>query len=264
MTNTFKGAYRVGDSITGIGEGYEDYVHSVGVKEMPAEERPREKMIQYGAEYLTDAELMAILLRTGSSQKSVLTLGRELTADGGLYKHLAGVKRISELLHIKGLGKAKATTILAAIEIGRRLATARPLDKVVFEGPYAGAMFLMPRMRYLVKEQFVVIFLNGKNRIVGSEVVSEGTLTESPVHPREVFETAILHHAASIVVAHNHPSGDPLPSENDRETTKLLVQAGETLGIPVLDHLIIGDGKYYSFEEAGAIERNNEHSCEQR
>ncbi len=255
MTTALKGIYRVGDSITGNSEGYYTHVPTAGVKEMPAEERPREKMIMYGAEYLTDAELIAILLRTGSAQKSVLSLGRELTADGGLYKRLACVKKVNELMHIKGLGEAKATTILAAIEIGRRLASARPLDKVLFQSPEDGANFLMPRMRYLMKEQFAVIFLNGKNRIIGSEVISDGTMTESSVHPREVFQTAILHHAASIVVAHNHPSGDPLPSADDRKTTDLLVKAGETLGIPVLDHLIIGDGKYYSFEESGAIKR---------
>lgn len=112
----------------------------------------------------------------------------------------------------------------------------------------------MPRLRYAKKEQFIVILLDSKNRVIGTELVSEGTLTDSLVHPREVFRPAILQHAASIVVAHNHPSGDPHPSEEDCDLTQTLTEAGKTLSIPVLDHLIIGDGTYYSFQEDEALE----------
>lgn len=224
------------------------------IKNLPMEERPREKLLLRGAGALTDAELLAILLRTGTASKSALAIGREMTADGGLYKRLADISNLQELMQIKGLGQAKAATVLAALEIGRRLASARPLDKFHFGSPQQGADFLMPRLRYAKKEQFIVILLDSKNRVIGTELVSEGTLTDSLVHPREVFRPAILQHAASIVVAHNHPSGDPHPSEEDCDLTQTLTEAGKTLSIPVLDHLIIGDGTYYSFQEDEALE----------
>ena len=203
---------------------------------------------------LTDAELLAILLRTGTAQKSALEIAKELTADGGLYRRLAGVRDLNELMQIKGMGQAKAATVLAALEIGRRIASARPLDKIHFGCPQDGAAFLMPRLRYATKEQFLVILLNSKNKVIGTELVSEGSLTNSVVHPREVFLPAILQHAASICVAHNHPSGDPTPSIEDKQLTAVLLAAGRTLGIPLLDHLIIGDGAYYSFQEDEALE----------
>lgn len=220
---------------------------------LPVNNRPREKMAAYGASVLSDAELVAVLLRTGTLEKSVLELAGELTADGGLYKRLAGIRQLHELTKIKGLGIAKASTILAAIEIGRRLASAKPLERACFACPQDGVDFLMPRMRFATKEQFLVILLNSKNRVIGTEVVSEGSLTGSVVHPREVFQPAIIQHAAAVVVAHNHPSGDPYPSREDKEVTKMLMAAGKTMGIPVLDHLIIGDGTYYSFQEEGAL-----------
>ena len=224
------------------------------IKNLPLEDRPREKLFLRGVEALTDAELLAILLRTGTAQKSALEIAKELTADGGLYRRLAGVRDLNELMQIKGMGQAKAATVLAALEIGRRIASARPLDKIHFGCPQDGAAFLMPRLRYATKEQFLVILLNSKNKVIGTELVSEGSLTNSVVHPREVFLPAILQHAASICVAHNHPSGDPLPSIEYRQLTAVLLAAGQTLGIPLLDHLIIGDGAYYSFQEDGALE----------
>ena len=199
------------------------------IKNLPLEDRPREKLFLRGVEALTDAELLAILLRTGTAKKSALEIA-------------------------KGMGQAKAATVLAALEIGRRIASARPLDKIHFGCPQDGAAFLMPRLRYATKEQFLVILLNSKNKVIGTELVSEGSLTNSVVHPREVFLPAILQHAASICVAHNHPSGDPMPSIEDRQLTAVLLAAGQTLGIPLLDHLIIGDGAYYSFQEDGALE----------
>ncbi len=224
------------------------------IKSLPLEERPREKMLLHGAQALTDAELLAILLRTGTAQKSALVIAKELTCDGGLYRRLARVNSFSELTQIKGLGQAKAATLLAALEIGRRLACASPLDKVHIRCPQDCAKFLMPRLRYAAKEQFLVILLNGKNQIIGTEVISEGTPTNSIVHPRDVYLPAVLQRAAAICVAHNHPSGDPQPSSEDRTLTEMLFAAGKTLCIPLLDHIIIGDGAYYSFEEEGALE----------
>ena len=228
-------------------------MHIKSIKEIPLNDRPREKMAANGAAVLTDAELIAILLRTGTAEKSAIDIASELTADGGLYKRLAGITRLNELTNIKGLGQAKAATVLAALEIGRRIASAKPIEKIHFSCPQDVADFLMPRLRYAAKEQFVVILLNNKNKVIGTEVVSEGSLSSSIVHPREVYGPAILHHAAAIMVAHNHPSGDPKPSTEDKEATRLLSRSGKVLGIPMIDHVIIGDGNYYSFLENEAL-----------
>ena len=228
-------------------------MHIKSIKEIPLNDRPREKMAANGAAVLTDAELIAILLRTGTAEKSAIDIASEMTADGGLYKRLAGITRLNELTNIKGLGQAKAATVLAALEIGRRIASAKPLEKIHLSCPQDVADFLMPRLRYAAKEQFVVILLNNKNKVIGTEVVSEGSLSSSIVHPREVFAPAILHHAAAIMVAHNHPSGDPKPSIEDEEVTRQLLRSGKVLGIPMIDHVIIGDGNYYSFLENEAF-----------
>lgn len=228
-------------------------MHIKTIKEIPLNDRPREKMAVNGAAVLTDAELIAILLRTGTAEKSAIDIASELTADGGLYKRLAGITRLNELTNIKGLGQAKAATVLAALEIGRRIASAKPIGKIHFSCPQDVADFLMPRLRYAAKEQFVVVLLNSKNKVIGTEVVSEGSLSSSIVHPREVYGPAILHHAAAIMVAHNHPSGDPKPSTEDKEATRLLSRSGKVLGIPMIDHVIIGDGNYYSFLENEAL-----------
>ena len=228
-------------------------MHIKTIKEIPVDDRPREKMANKGATALTDAELVAILLRTGTAEKSALDIASELTADGGLYKRLASITRLNELMNIKGLGQAKAATVLAALEIGRRIASAKPVEKIHLSCPQDVAEFLMPRLRYAVKEQFIVILLNGKNKVVGTEVISEGSLSSSVVHPREVYASALLHHAAAIMVAHNHPSGDPKPRDEDREITSLLAQSGKVLGIPLVDHIVIGDGTYYSFLENEAF-----------
>lgn len=228
-------------------------MHIKTIKEIPLNDRPREKMAANGAAVLTDAELIAILLRTGTAEKSAIDIASEMTADGGLYKRLAGITRLNELTNIKGLGQAKAATVLAALEIGRRIASAKPLEKIHLSCPQDVADFLMPRLRYAAKEQFVVILLNNKNKVIGTEVVSEGSLSSSIVHPREVYAPAILHHAAAIMVAHNHPSGDPKPSTEDAEVTRMLVRSGKVLGIPMIDHVIIGDGNYYSFLENEAL-----------
>ena len=223
------------------------------IQNLPPEERPREKLIARGAGALTDGELLAILLRTGTASQSALAIGRELAKDGGLYKKLARISRIEELTEIRGLGQAKAATVLAALELGRRLASARPLDKIHFGEPEKVAAFLMPRMRYAAKEQFLVILLDTKNKLIGTEVICEGSISMSVVHPRDVFRIAILQRASAIVVAHNHPSGDPRPSDEDKELTRLLLASSQALLIPLLDHIIIGDGTYYSFQEDEAL-----------
>lgn len=219
------------------------------MKELPPEDRPREKMINNGAAVLTDSELLAILIGSGTKEKSALDIARDLTAEGGMLRNLATARDVKELAKMKGLGLAKAATIIAALELGRRVALAEPQSRDSITSPEDGVALLMPRLRYETKEHFLVVLLNSKNKVLQIEQISEGSLNSSVVHPREVFMPAVLHHAAAILAAHNHPSGDPTPSKEDKDLTKTLAEAGKYMGIPVLDHIIIGDASYFSFKE---------------
>lgn len=224
------------------------------MKLLPADDRPREKLIEHGPDILSNSELLAILIRTGTPQRSALDIARELTDDDGFYSNIAKARSVADLSKIKGLGPAKAATILAAVELGRRVAGAQPQKKIRFSSPEACVNFLMPRLRYEGNEKFVVMLLDSKNQLIKMHQVSEGSLNASVVHPREVFAPAVLHRAACVLVAHNHPSGDPAPSREDRRLTSALKETGIVMGIPLLDHIIIGDGRYFSFRENGYLD----------
>lgn len=224
------------------------------MKLLPADDRPREKLIEHGPDILSNSELLAILIRTGTARRSALDIARELTDNDGLYYNIAKARGVADLSKIKGLGPAKAATILAAVELGRRVAVAEPQKKSRFSSPKACVAFLMPRLRYERHEKFVVMLLDSKNQLIKTQQISEGSLNASVVHPREVFAPAILHQAACILAAHNHPSGDPAPSREDRQLTSALKETGAVMGIPLLDHIIIGDGRYYSFRENGYLD----------
>jgi len=215
-------------------------------------EFPRERLIQYGAEALSNAELLAILLRTGTKQQSALTLAESLLNKYGKLQHLFDLS-VDELTKVKGIGQAKAISLLASAEISKRLAKSRLGDIVIVRTPFDAAQYVMEDLRYQKKEFFVALFLNTKNHITGKEILSIGTLNASLVHPREVFRAAIRHSSASIICLHNHPSGDPTPSTEDITITKRLVEAGNLIGIDVLDHIIIGDGRYISLKEQGHL-----------
>ena len=219
------------------------------MKQLNPDDRPREKLIAHGPEVLSNAELLAILLGQGTRGMSALRIAERLTADQGLYKHLARCHRVSELAVHRGVGPAKAATILAALELGKRVACASAVETERLSSPRDGAQYLMGRLRNETHERFYVVLLNSKSRVMKVEQVAEGSLSSAVVHPREVFAPALSAHAAAILVAHNHPSGDPEPSRDDRELTQRLVQTGEIMAIPVMDHIIIGDGNYYSFQE---------------
>ena len=221
---------------------------------LPADDRPREKLIEHGPDILSNSELLAILIRTGTTERSALDIARELTENGGLYSNIAQARSVADLSKIKGLGPAKAATILAAVELGRRVAGADPQKKVKLSSPEACVSYLMPRMRYEQQEKFLVLLLDSKNQLLKCQQVSEGTLNASVVHPREVFAPAMLHRAACVLAAHNHPSGDPAPSIEDRKLTQALKATGTVMGIPLLDHIIIGDGRYFSFRENGYLD----------
>lgn len=224
------------------------------MKLLPADDRPREKLIEHGPDILSNSELLAILIRTGTPQRSALDIARELTDDDGFYNNIAKARSVADLSKIKGLGPAKAATILAAVELGRRVAVAQPQKKIRFSSPEACVNFLMPCLRYEGNEKFVVMLLDSKNQLIKMQQVSEGSLNASVVHPREVFAPAVLHRAACVLAAHNHPSGDPAPSREDRRLTSALKETGIVMGIPLLDHIIIGDGRYFSFRENGYLD----------
>ncbi|MDD2189938.1 MAG: DNA repair protein RadC [Eubacteriales bacterium] len=221
----------------------------VMIKELPSEERPREKLIQYGAGALSNAELLAILIGTGTREASALMLAnRVLAFEGEGISYLTSCQP-DELTEIPGIGQAKSCQIIAAIELGKRIATKPRTKKINIKSPDEVADLFLEEMRYLKKEYFKVLLLNTKNEIIMIENISVGSLNSSVVHPREVFCTAIKKSACSMIAVHNHPSGNPTPSQADIDITKRLVEAGELLGIKVLDHLIIGDGTYTSLKE---------------
>jgi len=222
------------------------------VRDIPQNERPRERMLQFGAQSLSNADLLAILLRTGSTNESVFHLAHKILAELQSLQNLYETT-IEELTKIKGIGPAKAIQIKAAIELGKRIAKQSSEEKVTVHSPQDVANYLMEDMRVLKQEHFLVLLLDTKNQIVSKETISIGTLNASLVHPREVYKPAIKKSVSAIIIAHNHPSGDPTPSQEDIEVTKRLMKAGEILGIDLLDHVIIGDFRYYSLKDKELI-----------
>lgn len=222
----------------------------VMLRDLPHEERPRERMMHYGAESLSQAELLAILLRTGTRRESAIHIAQQMLGKIGGLRGLVDLS-IEELTEINGIGPAKAIQLKAGIELGRRLANSRFTMPVIIRSPQDAAEILTEQLRYLQKEHFVCLFLNTKNHVIGQETLSMGSLNASIVHPREVFRAAIKCSSASIICAHNHPSGDPTPSPEDISLTSRLLKTGEIVGIEVLDHLIIGDNGFVSLKEKG-------------
>ncbi|MDO3410183.1 DNA repair protein RadC [Saccharibacillus sp. CPCC 101409] len=222
------------------------------LRDLPQAERPRERMMQYGAEALSQAELLAILLRTGTRRESAIAVAQRIVGQAGGLRRLVDMG-VEELIEIKGVGPAKAIQLKAAIELGRRMSASRLGEPIVIRSPQDAAELLSEQLRYLQKEHFVCLFLNTKNHVIAQETLSIGSLNASIVHPREVFRAAIKLSSASIVCAHNHPSGDPAPSPEDIAITKRLVEAGRIVGIDVLDHIVVGDGSFVSLKERGLM-----------
>jgi len=224
------------------------------IKELPESERPREKVMRGGLSYLSDAELIALLLSTGTSEKSALGLAEEI-----LSIEKKGILFLSEcapeqLAAIKGIGQAKACHVLAGVELGRRIATRPRGEKARVTGPESIVSLFMEEMRYYKKEVFNVLMMNSKGEVIETEKISIGDLSSTVIHPREVYLPAVKRSAAAVAFVHNHPSGDPTPSRDDLDTTRKLIDAGNIIGIAVWDHIIIGDGKYVSFREEKLIE----------
>jgi DNA repair protein RadC len=224
--------------------------HQPKIKDLPAGDRPRERLARAGEGALSTAELLAIILRTGGRGESALGMARRLLAR---FKGLAGLARASfaELVAERGLGAAKAAQLKAALEIGRRMLQADPEERTSLRSPADVAKLLMAEMGHLEQEHFRVLYLDTRNRVLGSETVYVGTLNASHARIAEIFREAVKRNCAAIIVAHNHPSGDPAPSPEDILVTRRLVEAGEMLDIEVLDHLVIGQQRYVSLKERG-------------
>jgi len=219
------------------------------VKELPLDDRPREKLLLRGPQSLSDAELIAILLRTGKKGKSVLEIARELINSEGNLAMLA-TKTVDSLQLISGIGKDKAATLAAAFELSRRiLSQPKWFSNKKITSPQDVAEIFIPILRDDNKEKFIVVCLNSANKIIKHETISIGNLNSSVVHPREVFKVAIDNSSASIILIHNHPSGNPEPSNEDIRITKKIVETGKIMEIPVFDHLIIAGETYTSFVE---------------
>lgn len=225
---------------------------AVKMKDVPKEERPRERLLKYGESHLSNQEILAILIGSGTKKESVMDLSNRVLM------HFEGLKLLSdatieELTAIKGIGEAKGISILAALELGRRLQQYKPEKTYIIRSPEDGADYVMEEMRNLNQEHLVVLFLNTKNQIIHRETIFIGSLNASIVHPREIYREAVKRSAASIICAHNHPSGDPTPSQEDIHVTRRLVEAGKIMGIELLDHLVIGDHSFTSLKEKGYL-----------
>ncbi|MCU0535511.1 MAG: DNA repair protein RadC [Hydrococcus sp. Prado102] len=229
--------------------------YSLRIADIPTSERPRERLLSLGAKTLSNAELLAILLATGQGKGklSAVGLGQHILQELSQHKRepLDVLREISpqELMAIPGIGPAKATTILAAVEIGKRAFQIRPMERVIVDSPTSAASAVSLDLMWQQQERFAVVLLDVKNRIIGTKVVTIGTATETLVHPREIFREVIKQGATKLIVAHNHPSGNLEPSDADIQLTEQLLQGAQYLSIPLLDHLILGNGEYQSLRQ---------------
>jgi DNA repair protein RadC len=231
----------------------EVYFVKESIQIIPTSERPRERLVQYGAKALADYELLAIILRTGAKGESVLTVARELTT---LFTPLSTLLEatVEELIAVKGIGQAKAIELLAALELGRRIVEPNPLGEKL-TSPQSIYRLLYGSYQHLKQEQAICLFLNVQNQVIAKKTLSIGTLEYTVFHPRDILKWALKYSAYAIVLAHNHPSGNALPSEMDKNMTHVVYEACETIGIKMIDHIIIGSSQFYSFAEYGWLRK---------
>ncbi len=215
-------------------------------------DRPREKLLSKGAAELSEEELLAIIINSGTTECSALELAKQIIHKAGGVRGLADIT-MDELMSIKGIGESKATKIYAAFELSRRISKSKNILRYVIGSPESVADIYMEELRYQKKELVKLLILDTKGAIVGDVLLSEGSLNSSIVHPREVFKEAIIRSANRLVLIHNHPSGDPEPSTQDIQLTNRLAEVGKLIGIELLDHIIIGDGEYSSLKRLGYI-----------
>ena len=229
--------------------------YSLRIADLPSSERPREKLLSHGSKHLSSAELLAILLATGQGKGklSAVGLGQYILQQLGQNKQdpLDVLRQIhpQELMNFPGIGPAKATTILAAVELGKRVFLTRPNERIVVDSPDTAAAALSQELMWQTQEHFAVVMLDIKNRLLATQVITVGTATETLIHPREIFREVIKQGATRLIVAHNHPSGGLAPSEEDLRLTEVLLQSAQLLQLPLLDHLILGQGNYASLRQ---------------
>ena len=222
------------------------------IKSLPASARPRERLRYEGAGVLSNIELLAILLNTGSHNTNVLELSAKILTRFDTLRLLVDAT-VEELSEIRGVGLVKASKVKAALELAKRLSLETNAEQPQIKSPDDAASHVMERLRFQDREHFLTILLNTKNRVISIEEVSVGTLNSSSVHPREVFRSAIKRSAASMILVHNHPSGDTTPSDDDLEATQRICEAGRIIGIEVMDHIIIGDNTFISIKSEGLM-----------
>jgi DNA repair protein RadC len=223
------------------------------IREWPHSDRPRERLDEFGASSLSTRELLAILIGSGPRGRSAVDVaGQLLGGVGGSLRRLAACAP-GELKLVHGVGPAVGARVAAALELGRRLAREGPAERGRIRGPADVYERCAPTLRDLQQEEFRVLLLNTQHSVMKELLVTRGILDASVVHPREVFKAAVVESAAAVILVHNHPSGDPTPSAEDREVTRQLAEAGQLMGIPVLDHVVVGDGRWVSFAEAGLL-----------
>lgn len=222
------------------------------IKEMPITERPRERFLKYPVDSIQTHELIAIILRTGTKNESVLELSKKVLYNHNSLKELSQTS-IKDLMKVRGIGTSKAIQIKAAFELGVRAHLEVFEKKVKLVSPESIYLYLKDHMELKMQEHFVAIYLNTKGELIKKETLFIGSLNSSLVHPREVFKHAVLNSAAAIIIAHNHPSGDPTPSKNDIEVTKVIEENSKMMDITLMDHIIIGRNRYFSFKEKGFL-----------
>lgn len=227
--------------------------HKYSIKQWSKDDRPREKLLLAGAENLSNSELLAILIHNGTRQKTAVDLGKEVLKLGKDNLVELGRLSVKELMKIKGIGEAKAITIAAALELGRRRQAAAPLEKSVIQSSSDIARYLQAKLRDYRHEVFAILFLNRANKINHFEIVSEGGITGTVADPRVILKKALEENAVSIVLCHNHPSGSLKPSRTDEELTLKIKQAASFLDISVTDHIIVSENGYYSFADEGLL-----------
>jgi DNA repair protein RadC len=227
-----------------------EYYHTT-IKQWPEGERPREKLINHGSAALTEAELLAILLRTGSRGVTAVDLAKKLLSDHRSLRDLARMS-VADLGQF-GIGRVRASAIVAAFELCRRMPATGGTERPVVRAPEDVAQIFLPRLCDLQHEEFWVLLLSTSNQVKREQRITSGTLNSSLVHPRECFAEALKEKAASVIFVHNHPSGNPEPSQEDLSITRQLTEAGKILGVPVYDHIVVGGSQFVSFAQRGFL-----------
>ncbi len=235
-----------------MADGQREVRRTFTVSDLPPSERPRERLLRFGVEALSAQELLALILGRGTRGESVMLTSQRLLSRFGDLQGMAG-SSVEELSTVRGIGLAKATQLKAAFELGRRLDSYPVKEKRAIRSPEDALQEVKAKLKGKKKEHFLTILLDTRNQVIGIAPISVGSLDSSVVHPREVFREALAASAASVIFVHNHPSGDPSPSEDDIKLTQRLVEAGKIMGVEVLDHVVVADSAYASLKGMGSI-----------